>query len=79
MEVYVATYGTEWEVAKYDTEDMRVLGGRAPWKSDFIWKNMIGHCNEMFLTEQDAWEFIKEKRMDKRYYLDTDGTLKKYA
>lgn len=82
MEVYVAVYDYNpegWKVEKYDTEDMRVLGGRVPWKSDFIWKNMVVHINEMFLSEKDAWEFIKEMRMDKRYYLDTDGELKKLA
>ena len=79
MEVYVAVYDTDWRVEKYDTEDMRVLRGHVPQKSDFIWKDMIGHVNEVFLSEKDAWEYIKEKRMDKRYYLDTDGTLKKYA
>ena len=79
MEVYVAVYDTEWRVDKLDTSEMRLLRSSVPQKSDVIWRNMIGHVNELFLTEKDAWEYIKEWRMDKRYYLDTDGSLKKYA
>lgn len=78
MKVYVCEYDTGWKVNKCETEKMRVLPNHMAQKTDFIYNGCFGHINEMFLTEQDAWESIKEKRMDKRYYLDYDGKVKPY-
>lgn len=79
MKVYITEYDTDWSVREVDTECMRVLPNHVPYKTDFIYSDCWGHLNELFLTKEDAWEFIKEKRMDKRYYLDYDGEVKKIA
>ena len=79
MKVYVAVYEGDWNVVECDTEKMRVLPCHVAERTDFIYDGLWGHMNELFLTREDAWEYIREKTMNKRYYLDYDGEVKKVA